>query len=197
MILTGEFGEDEYKREGLLEISQGMEYYQNNAWNVTFGFGTDGVNTITSNKAEEYGYTGLAPTFYSENSSTWQEFEPEQDIVLAAFNLDAGNGVAAYSCELFQNKDTKYVFLPDNAGVLLFHIVFSEKDVTELKREYEIPTNVKELFEAKNPYIGNHVADGKIMRILSISAQGVYTMELQTTEQPYGITMHFEKFPEN
>lgn len=145
----------------------------------------------------EYGYQGVAPQFFLQETSSWEGIEAEQDIVFAAYNLDAGDGVCAYPCEYFQDESTKHIYTSGNAGVILFHIVFSEKDVYELKSEYEYPSNVKDLFEAKNPYIGDHVADGKLVRLLNIPTMGDSITELQTSEEPYGIILHFGDTPDN
>lgn len=197
MILAGEFGENKYERESFIGINQGITQNENGQWSLTFGCGIDGVSTITSLKAGEYGYTGVASNFYLENAGNWKEIEKNQDIVLAAFHLDAGEGVKSYSCDYFQDEDTKYYFLSDNAGVILVRMVFSEKDVYEIKEEYRTPTNIKDLYNAKNLYIGNHVADGQILRILEVPIWGEWQTELQTSEEPYGIIIHFESYPEN
>ena len=48
------------------------------------------------------------------------------------------------------------------------------------------------LYAARNPYIGDASADGKLMQALGIQGTlGSATMELHTTEEPYGWTLHF------
>ncbi len=48
-----------------------------------------------------------------------------------------------------------------------------------------------ELYGAKNPYIGDVSADGRLARILDIGGEmGGFTSELQTVSEPYGWTLH-------
>lgn len=196
IILTGTFGENEYPLEGTFDVTYGIEQDENNLWRVTFGYEMDGIGTITFNEAEKYGYTGVAPTFYLENSGAWEEIEAEEEIILAVYNMDDGNGVIAYNGDYFQDEETKYYFLSDNAGEILFRIVFSKKDVQELENDYRISTNIIDLFEAKNPYIGDHITDGKILKILNASSADSF--ELQTSEEPYGVILHYDTYqPEN
>lgn len=49
------------------------------------------------------------------------------------------------------------------------------------------------LYKARNPYIGDASADGKLAGTLGISKElGVFKNELQTSREPYGWTMKFE-----
>lgn len=198
IIASGEFGEHACDRDGKVKISQGIEESSaKGSWCATLDYEMGGVTTTVKNKAGEYGYTGIVPRFYLENSEKWQKIDLEQGFVFAAFHMDDGEGVMSYSCEHFQNKKIRQVYLRGHSGVILFHIVFSEKDVNALKEEYLMPSNVKELFAAKNLYIGNHVADGKLIGLLNLPIWGDCSMELQTSQEPYGIIMHYDKEPEN
>lgn len=50
-----------------------------------------------------------------------------------------------------------------------------------------------ELYQARNPYIGDASADGKLAGIAGIGRTlGSYKNELQTTSEPYGWTLNFE-----
>ena len=63
---------------------------------------------------------------------------------------------------------------------------------------YKAPLQLEELLALKTPYLGNPSAVGEIINALGIpevaGAYG-YTMELQTTTEPYGITLTFERAP--
>lgn len=53
--------------------------------------------------------------------------------------------------------------------------------------------NIDELYNAKNPYVGDHIADGKVMKALNIAVDfGNFQTELQTSAEPYGIKLVFE-----
>lgn len=54
------------------------------------------------------------------------------------------------------------------------------------------------VYEAKNPYVGDMSANGKLVQALGLtSALGGATNELQTAEEPYGWTFHFVESPRN
>lgn len=193
VIQYGGFDEGECEREGKVTIRQGSMEDENELWCTTFEQGIDGLEICNYTAAEEYGYIGVASTFYLADSGLWKEIEADQDIVIAAYNLDAGDGVRSYSCESYMDEDTRQLAISNNDGVVLYHVVFSELDENELKEDYDMPTNIRDLFAAKSSYIGDHVADGEILRQLGVFGIGDYMTELQTTEEPYGITIHFKE----
>lgn len=56
-----------------------------------------------------------------------------------------------------------------------------------------IEKQTQQLFDAKNPYIGDISADGRIAGLLGIAEKlGYAKTALQTTEEPYGWTFEFE-----
>ena len=56
--------------------------------------------------------------------------------------------------------------------------------------EYQSHARADMLYALKNPYIGDHIADGDILRCAEAYRAGSFTTELQTTTEPYGITLH-------
>lgn len=56
--------------------------------------------------------------------------------------------------------------------------------------DYQRYARADRLYALKNPYIGDHVADGKILEAADFWLGGSGTMELQTSAEPYGITLH-------
>lgn len=56
-----------------------------------------------------------------------------------------------------------------------------------------------ELFEAANPYIGDASANGRLLGMIATYNGGLeqkFTTELQTSEEPYVLTLHFEREPD-
>lgn len=50
-----------------------------------------------------------------------------------------------------------------------------------------------ELYEARNPYVGDASADGRLAGILGIGRHiGAFTNELRTSKEPYGWTLNFQ-----
>lgn len=48
-----------------------------------------------------------------------------------------------------------------------------------------------QLYRAKNPYIGDASADGRLTQALGVGKLGGFTNELQTSQEPYGWTLRF------
>ena len=62
---------------------------------------------------------------------------------------------------------------------------------------YLFGTRIEELYALRTAYIGNQVADREILKALNVDdVVGPYSMELQTEEEPYGVTLHLENYPE-
>ena len=62
--------------------------------------------------------------------------------------------------------------------------------------DYLTTGRADELYALRTPYIGNHIADGEILKALNVAAvTGPYTIELQTEQEPCGVTLHLERFP--
>jgi beta-lactamase regulating signal transducer with metallopeptidase domain len=62
--------------------------------------------------------------------------------------------------------------------------------------DWVYPT-LEELYDSKNPYIGDASADGRLLKALHVGSLGAYTIELQTSEEPYVLTVCFENEPED
>lgn len=148
---------------------------------------------------EQYGFDSFAHGFYRQGNNAWERFELEKDFVLAAFYFDTNSdGIMAYSCESYDDETAKRSIVSGNEGVLFIHLVLTDdSEQYEFRNKYQCSTFVRELYEVKTPYIGNHVADGAIIRALGIPSLGDFTTELQTSEEPYGIILHFDAAPVN
>ncbi len=54
-------------------------------------------------------------------------------------------------------------------------------------------TLARQLFDTKHPYVGDAAANGETLRALGIGTEiGSYTVELQTSSEPYGLILHFD-----
>lgn len=63
----------------------------------------------------------------------------------------------------------------------------------------QVSQAAQELFEASNPYIGDASANGRLLGAIATHNGGLeqkFTTELQTSEEPYVLTLHFEKEPD-
>lgn len=198
VLQYGEIGTEGMERCGKFTFALSNLYDENEQWSVGLTAELNGslADFLNMNYLEEQGFTGMGSSFYLENQSGWERFESGDDLVLAALNLDNGEGIVNLSCEYYQNEGKEWINTSGNAGVVLYHIVFSDKSVEELAADYEKPRDIEYIFEARNPYIGDHIADGHILRMLNMFSMGRFTTELQTSEEPYGIILHFEEAPE-
>ena len=83
------------------------------------------------------------------------------------------------------NLDLK---LPPEGQRLDINGVTVESDGTVIGKK------ANDLYRAKNPYIGDASADGRLAVSLGIGRElGSFKNELQTTAEPYGWTLHFEE----
>lgn len=88
----------------------------------------------------------------------------------------------------FLGGDAAFSFaLPRYEQTLLVNGMHILPDATVIEKQ------TQQLFEAKNPYIGNISADGRLSSLLGIGEKiGNFKTALQTTEEPYGWTFEFE-----
>lgn len=125
-----------------------------------------------------------------------KEIQPEEDFVVAAWHLGReGNDTQPVSCSEFNQRTRSKLIWNTNDGEILYRMVVSELSINDLLKKYEVSPQVKELFEAKNPYIGDAPANGKLLELLNVGGLGEFTMELQTSEEPYILMLHFENEP--
>lgn len=61
------------------------------------------------------------------------------------------------------------------------------------------PVTAKDLLDARNPYIGDASADGRLISLAwdYYGLEPGWSMELQTTFLPYGMTLHLDQEPDN
>lgn len=193
ILFCEEVGENLWKQKGTFSISNGYVYDDEGSWSLNGSLNVNGKSQMFCFPLEIYGYRQSLATFYQGDGRN-KSVEAEEDLILAAFQLARANTeITPFSSESFQDYDSKYAALSQNPDVILYHVIFSEKSAKELLAEYQIPTTIKELYAVKNPYIGDHVADGKVLRV-SMPRIWDYQMELHTSEEPYGITLHFQNY---
>lgn len=131
----------------------------------------------------------------------------EEDFVLAAFHLgrekDGEATVYHTPCEDLDDRDSRSYSIPlsdeddINAGELVYRMAVSEKSVEELEQEYSVSPDVRKMLDKSNPYIGDAPADGEVLGAVRMGYMGMYGTELQTSEEPYVLTLHFEDEPED
>ena len=67
----------------------------------------------------------------------------------------------------------------------------------DLSDESHASATATELYRLRNPYIGNASQNSRILRaLLAEEETGPYHMELETSEEPYGLRVIFETHPE-
>lgn len=198
LLSLQEIGEEQQR--GTFTIGRELFRKGMDGYDATFSLDFPGAEVVTDAEAlEENGFDGVAETFYMESDDGWNDIVPEEDIVITAWNLSTkeSDGVRAFSCVDFMDESLKWDARAENAGVVLYHLVFSEQSVQELGQEYTISPYIKELYALKNPYIGDAVGDGKLIRALAVAPKLARTMELKTEKEPYTLILHFEDGPEN
>ncbi len=104
---------------------------------------------------------------------------------------DGTTDLVVYAClpSVFNRNGTFNldINLSDVENAVNINGVTVKKDGTTITRL------ANDLYLAKNPYIGNASADGKLAQTLRIAWKlGNFKNELQTSSQPYGWTLNFE-----
>lgn len=56
---------------------------------------------------------------------------------------------------------------------------------------------IQELYDSRNPYIGDHIEDGKLLELLNVKEVGEFTMELETSKRPYVLRICFKDRPKD
>ena len=145
-----------------------------------------------------YGYLGMMENYFLENQTDWRQVEEGQGITLAAWHL-CGVGkeeIRRVPCQEFMDEQTKMEAVGQNAGEILYYLVFSEKSADELSEEYAVSPYVRNLIKAANPYLGDAPADKRLLDTIGFFPDMEQTLELETTKEPYVMKMHFESQPE-
>lgn len=106
-----------------------------------------------------------------------------QELVIYTCLPSPGNHEGSFNLELS---------LPPQGTRLDINGITVKSDGTVISRK------ANDLYEAKNPYIGDASADGKLSETLGIFKElGNFTNELQTSHEPYGWTLKFEESVSN
>ncbi|MGN0405243.1 MAG: M56 family metallopeptidase [Bariatricus sp.] len=196
ILQHADFTENGLPRKGNFTVKRDFNYPDASRWNALFSvnFGNALADFSVSNAIH---FSGMAENYYLENTSAWADIVPDEEIVLAAWHFDDGEGVSAFPCSEYMDKARKPELLSQNSGDILYYLVFSRKTSDELLETYSVSERAKELYQAKNPYLGDVVADETILQLLNLSSFGEYTIELNTSGADYGITINFAAAPLN
>ena len=98
---------------------------------------------------------------------------------------DGDSGVTLYS------KAVNNIALANDAAVQFRLVTSVESAENSLSRSALL------LYSLKNPYVGDMVADGKLLSALNVADLGAYKLELFTSRQPYVLQINFQNEPED
>ena len=153
------------------------------------------------------GIDSFMESFRVDEEQDVKNLSAEEDFVLAAVHLgrekDGEVTIHHTPCEELDDRDSTAYSIPmsagddTNAGELVYRMAVSEKPVEELEQEYSVSPDVRDMLAARNPYIGDAPADGEALGAVRLGHMGAGEMELQTSEEPYVLTVHFEDEPED
>ena len=191
-----DFTENGLPRKGNFTVKRDFNYPDASQRNALFSVNFENTQADFS-VSNAIHFFGMAENYYLANTSAWADIVPDKEIVLAAWHFDDGEGVSAISCSEYMDKARKTELLSQNSGDILYYLVFSRKTSDELLEAYSVSERAKELYQSKNPYLGDVVADETILQLINISSFGEYTLKLNTKETDYGITINFAESPRN
>ena len=153
------------------------------------------------------GIDSFMESFRVDEEQEVKNLSAEEDFVLAAVHLgrekDGEVTIHHTPCEELDDRDSAAYSIPMsagddiNAGELVYRMAVSEKSAEELEKEYSVSPDVRDMLAAKNPYIGDASADGEVLGAVRLGHMGAGEMELQTSEEPYVLMVHFEDEPED
>ena len=153
------------------------------------------------------GIDSFMESFRVDEEQEVKNLSAEEDFVLAAVHLgrekDGEVTIHHTPCEELDDRDSTAYSIPMsagddiNAGELVYRMAVSEKSAEELEKEYSVSPDVRDMLAAKNPYIGDASADGEVLGAVRLGHMGAGEMELQTSEEPYVLMVHFEDEPED
>ena len=157
-----------------LALGQGEEY---NEINIPF----------TNN------YYSYVTKFLGENTGSAKGKDDDTALFVVSMAENINNGIRPIPCESIQGSFYNYQYLlAENDMTVALKAVVSNKSPDELRTEIE-KFRPNELFAVKNKYIGDNVADGRVLGALGIGYDlGHFTTELQTSSEPYSIKLVFE-----
>lgn len=107
------------------------------------------------------------------------------EAILITYAFSDNDGVTYYS------STVSNIALANDAAVQ-FRLVTSVESV-----EGSLGRSALQLYSLKNPYVGDTVADGKLLSALNIGDLGAYKMELFTSQKPYVLQIDFQNGPED
>ncbi len=102
-----------------------------------------------------------------------------------------------------------YVFSDDDSGVTVYSKAVNNIALAnDAAVQFRLVTSVEsgagspgcsalQLYSLKNSYVGDMVADGKLLSALNITDLGAYKLELFTNQQPYILQIDFQNEPED
>lgn len=147
---------------------------------------------------------------YEDQEASWSVIYPNVAVLRVAYTIDiAYPGQYSFAGGGFQigegNKTKSYkdqlaVFQKDNLGNAKFLGFVWQQDIAELGEAMAILRTISDtdqaqspnaLLELKTPYIGNHSADGSIIRVLPLAGYS-NGLALHTKEEPYGLTVSYD-----
>lgn len=201
VLQHGSFAKDEIPRDGNVTLQSSTQTSAENAyWERTLHWKSEDKASY-DNTTELLLYNGVAEEYAADQVRTKEKYKLAEtsDIIIGAWHLESQNsGVSAIPCKTLMEAegDARRKLLGKNAGIILWHVVLSEKDSETLAKEYEVSGLARKLYALRTPYIGNASAVGKLLQELNISVLGKFTMELETSEEPYVLRMNFEKEPQ-
>lgn len=91
------------------------------------------------------------------------------------------------------------ICLTDSRNASDFSPMAKENTQENATEQTTVSQAAQELFNAANPYIGDASANGRLLGVIGTYSGGLdqkFTMELQTSEEPYVLTLHFETEPD-
>jgi len=133
-----------------------------------------------------YNSAGMIPGGAADGSGGTISLADVHEAILMTYVFsDGDSGVTLYS------KAVNNIALANDAAVQFRLVTSVESAENSLSRSALL------LYSLKNPYVGDMVADGKLLSALNVADLGAYKLELFTSRQPYVLQINFQNEPED
>ncbi len=203
--------EGQFPDQGQMMLRREYDFSDENQWKIH-------TQLLLADDPEWNGQTPLSGTvtltgsgvgafgenFCVDDHTTARDLSSDEDVVLAAYHVGReydGDSAGVYytSCEELADRADGNYWSDDpeesNGGELLYRMAVSEQSAEELQEEYCVSPWVRRMQQAAVPYIGDTSAVMETLQAVFVQEMGAFDIELETEEEPYGLTIHFSEKP--
>lgn len=205
-------GENEFPGKGRLTAERNYDFTDETSWMMDtclyLELSAGGARQALSDTYRLSGDLagGVGESFRVDENNRKTGIGSEGDLVIAAYHIgyrtnDGSGGMYSFTCEDLDSRSDGFYWnrQPEeaNSQELIYRMAVSEQPYEELAEQYKVSPYTAKIFAAKTPYAGDAPAVMNLLEMLYTEELGRFTIELQTGQEPYGLTLEFQEEPED